>query len=140
MHPDGYPAVDFGARNLFQNRRTLIRARLEKSREFPLGQEHRAGETLEIHPRYLLDPFCDPPDIRFENLPRIRLGEFVPPALQFPPGLPPGPVLGPVTAPASPRGFETHLGEAFTGVPGHDVIPAFGDLPQPGRLSVKGQA
>ena len=69
MHPNGYPAVDLGARNLFQNRRTLIRTRLEKSRELPLGQEHRAGETLEIHPRYHLDPFGDPPDIRFENLP-----------------------------------------------------------------------
>ena len=139
VHPKRNVAVDFGAGDLFQQGPPVIGGGLEEGGEISLGEEHGAGEALEVQPRDFFDPVWHVGELSGEDFPRI-FKNFVFGGLEFSVGALPGGALAPVASEASFRGLEGHFGEALAGVAGHDLVGRFGHPVQAGRGAVESQA
>ena len=140
VHAHGDPAVDLGAGDLFEDRRPIIRGRLQEGGKVPLGEQHGAGEAVEIHACDRLDQVGHPGDGGIEDLAGVSVGQLAFRRLEVAGRSFVGSALAPGAAVTARIGGKAHLGKAFAGVTGHDLVAALGDLVQPRGASVQGQA
>ena len=124
---DGDLAVDLGAGDLLQDRCPLVGRCLEEGGEATLGQQHGAGEAIEIHAGSRLDLAGDAVEASLKQSAGVGVGDLVPGLLKLAIRLATGPMLAPVAAEATGLGREGDLGEALAGVAGHDLVFAPGD-------------
>lgn len=140
MDTDGDLTVDLHPHDLLQDRGPIVRCRLEERGEAALGQQHGAGETVEIHASGRLDPFGHPSDVGLEDRVGVGVGDLVFRGLELSVRPFACSALAPV-APVPPGlGLEGHLGAALPGPAGQDLVPALGDLGQMRRPPVEGKA
>ena len=133
-------AVDLRPRDPLQDRGPIVRRRLEERGEAALGQQHGAGETVEIYASGRIDPFGHPSDVGLEVRAGVGVGDLVFRGLK----LSVWPLACPALASVAPvlhgLGFEGHFGAALPGPVGQDLVPALDDLGQTRPPPVEGKA
>ena len=140
VHVPGDVGVDGCASDLFQDRRALVRLRVQEGRKVALRQQHRPGETLEVHPGDALHLLGGVAQLLAQRLACVHVGHLMLGRLQLSVGLAPGAVLAPHAAVAPLHRGELDFGEALAGLLGHDLVGALGHLSQPRRAAVQRQA
>ena len=103
VHGDGDAAVDFGAGDLFEQRRAFVRCSAEEGGEVALGEEHSAGEALVVHAGEAFDGGGDVFEAGGEEFAAFGVGQFVFGVLEFAACFAPRAVLAPVAAVAPVR-------------------------------------
>ena len=136
----GDAAVDLRSRDLFENGCALVGESLQKLCKLPLGQQHGAGELLEIHASGLFDQGADSADPGLCLARGCVVLEFALRWLQFATGLFVRSYLRPAHAIAPlVRGIDD-LGKTRACVACHDLVARLADFGKPRGLAVEGKA
>ena len=140
VHGDGDAAVDFGAGDLFEQRRAFVRCGAEEGGEVALGEEHGAGEALVVHAGEAFDGGGDVFEAGGKEFAAFGVGQFVFGVLEFAACFAPRAVLAPMAAVAPGAGAEGDFGVAGAAVAAHDFVACFADARKARGAAVEGEA